>query len=175
MGSGKILRASIRKYGVDNFKKEILEFIETRELLIEAEKKYITSEMIIDKDCMNIMSGGTGGFISIEQQRHRSECGGKAFANKLKNDENFKKEHSFVASKNLMSGLLNGNYKRCDWTNKKHSDETKKLISDKAKERIGDKNSQYGTCWITKNGLNKKIKKDELDKYQLEGWVKGRK
>jgi len=66
MGSGKRLRYSMRKYGIDNHKKEILEFFETRELLIEAEKKAITPEMITDNNCMNIMSGGTGGFVNLE-------------------------------------------------------------------------------------------------------------
>ena len=60
--------------------------------------------------------------------------------------------------------------------NKKHSDETKKLMSKKAKGvGVGNKNSQYGTCWITKNGDNKKIKKENLNQYIKEGWNKGRK
>jgi hypothetical protein len=40
---------------------------------------------------------------------------------------------------------------------------------------VGKENSQYGTCWITKNGTNKKIKKEEIDKWYKIGWVKGRK
>ena len=39
---------------------------------------------------------------------------------------------------------------------------------------IGEANSQHGTCWITKEGINKKIKKETLDTYLNEGWVKGR-
>ncbi len=47
-------------------------------------------------------------------------------------------------------------------------------MSDKASKRIGTANSQYNTCWITKDGLNKKIKKEDIDQYHNEGWVKGR-
>jgi hypothetical protein len=39
---------------------------------------------------------------------------------------------------------------------------------------IGIKNSQYGTCWITKNNENKKIKKTEINPYLNDGWVRGR-
>jgi hypothetical protein len=36
------------------------------------------------------------------------------------------------------------------------------------------KNSQFGTCWITKDGVNKKIKKEELNSWIEQGWCKGR-
>lgn len=38
----------------------------------------------------------------------------------------------------------------------------------------GDKNSQYGTCWITNGEENKKIKKEDLDKWLEIGYYKGR-
>ena len=66
--------------------------------------------------------------------------------------------------------------KNLDWTGKKHSEETKQLLSEKQKGTgVGELNSQYGTCWITKDGANKKIKKEGLETYLNEGWVKGRK
>ncbi len=89
MGSGRRLRASIRKYGKETFKVEILEFFETRELLVEAEIKAITPDMLTDKNCMNIKGGGEGGFISDEQQRHRSKCGNNALKHKMANDLEF--------------------------------------------------------------------------------------
>lgn len=58
---------------------------------------------------------------------------------------------------------------------KKHSDETKLKISQaNALSQLGERNSQYGTCWITLNGENKKIKKEEIDLYLIEGWQRGR-
>lgn len=176
MGSGRRLRASMRKYGVDNFSKEILEFFETRDLLIEAEKNAITPEMITDKNCMNLMGGGSGGFISDEQQRHRSICAAKARIEKLKNDPIFKQKHTEHVSKLMTDLHKKGKIKRPDWNGKSHSEETKQLISQVMKNKgIGESNSQYGTCWITKDGINKKIKKEDLETYLNEGWVKGRK
>ena len=58
---------------------------------------------------------------------------------------------------------------------KPKSEETKKKMSIAKKDTgIGEKNSQYGTCWMTKNGINKKIKKEELINYMNEGWNNGR-
>jgi len=47
----------------------------------------------------------------------------------------------------------------------------------KLKKKKGIKNSQYGTCWVFNISLrkNKKIKKEEIEKYLNEGWTKGRK
>ena len=175
MGSGRRLTASIRKHGVDNHKKEIIEFFETRELLVEAEKKAITPEMITDNNCMNLKGGGEGGFISEEQQRHRSECGGKAYGERLKNDKEFRNTVIERNKIHLLNYIKSGNHNFKTFEGKKHSDETKNKISKtKSQQGKGSANSQYGTCWVTKDGLNKKIKKENLIIYQQEGWVKGR-
>jgi hypothetical protein len=58
---------------------------------------------------------------------------------------------------------------------KKHSSETKKKISEaNALSQLGEKNSQFGTCWITRDCENKKIKKEDLESFLSEGWIKGR-
>jgi hypothetical protein len=126
MGSGKRLGFSIKKHGKENHTKEILEFFDSRELLIEGEKKAITSDMIADKMCMNLCAGGNGW-----NSNHN-----KAFLEKLKNDEafraNFSKKMSDIKKKACLTFeiIKNLNY---DWTGKKHSDETKKLMSEKKK------------------------------------------
>ena len=61
------------------------------------------------------------------------------------------------------------------WEGKKHSEETKKKMSKSHQgKQNGEKNSQYGTCWITKDGINKKIKKSDLDVFVNNGWKRGR-
>ena len=42
-------------------------------------------------------------------------------------------------------------------------------------EGSGKSNSQYGSCWATKEGVNKKIKKEELGTFISDGWEQGRK
>jgi hypothetical protein len=43
------------------------------------------------------------------------------------------------------------------------------------KHQQGEKNSQYGTCWIHNDKKSISIKKEDLEKYLAEGWIKGRK
>lgn len=58
LGSGTRLRRSIRKYGEKNFKREILEFCNSREELSRKESEIVNSDLIKDNLCMNLMIGG---------------------------------------------------------------------------------------------------------------------
>ena len=171
LGSGNRLRLAIRKHGKENFKRDILEFCESRIELQKLEKEIVTINEIAKKDCMNLRIGGEGGwFVEIHH---------KAFKEKLINDEEFRNNYSLKQSENTKKAILEGRIKTWkelyDWTGKKHSEETKELMSEIKKDTgTGDTNSQYGTCWITKDGVNKKIKKENINDYLLDNWVKGR-
>lgn len=63
------------------------------------------------------------------------------------------------------------------WCGRKHKPETIEKFKKTYKEighQQGEKNSQYGKCWITKDGESKSIKKDELELFESMGWKKGR-
>jgi hypothetical protein len=95
---------------------------------------------------------------------------------KFNNDENFRKSRNQKSSETIKKNHLEGKMNPKRFKDKKHSDKTKQLISEKMKGMgIGENNSQYGTCWITKDGANKKIKKEEIETYLNEGWLRGRK
>ena len=68
MGSGKRLRYSIRKYGIENHTKEILEFLNDRESLAKREAEIINEQFLQDPLCMNLQLGGGGGFSSEEHK-----------------------------------------------------------------------------------------------------------
>ena len=64
------------------------------------------------------------------------------------------------------------------WKGRQHEKEYFEKIKKTFKEikhQQGEKNSRYGTVWVTKNGVNKSINKNELEFYINDGWVKGRK
>lgn len=127
MGSGKRLRHSIRKYGVDNHTKEILEYCDSRELLIEAEKRYITFEMLCDNNCMNIMSGGTGGATMTGRIQSEETIRKRVISNTgKKRSEKYKKENAIRMSK-IWTGnqLAKGNK---HWVGRKHTEESIDLM-----------------------------------------------
>ena len=177
MGSGRRLRASIRKHGEDNHTKEILAFYDTRKLLAEAEKEAITPEMITDKDCMNMMGGGEGGFISDEHQKYRSSCAGKKFSQMRKDNPELDKEYRGKLSKGIRKAYKEGRITPTvgGWNKGKTlSDEHKTNIGKtNSVKQSGKGNSQYGTCWITKDGTNKKVNKGDLEAHLEQGWLKG--
>ena len=176
MGSGKILRYSIRKYGTENHTKEILEYLPTRELLVLREIEIVTKELISDGKCMNLKEGGTGGWINEEHRIKCSKAGNAAKKIKLKNDLEYRQNYINKRLKNILESNALGKNDSMRFTGKFHSDETKQLMSEiKKGTGTGETNSQYGTCWITKDSINKKIKKEDLETYLNEGWLKGRK
>ncbi len=175
LGSGTILRYSIRKYGKNNHTKEILEYCKTREELAILENKIVNENLIKDSKCMNLTSGGLG-FGDFEHMMRCSKAGNKAFKEKLEEDKEFFIKFSEQSSKITKKTHAEGKLTTPDWTGKNHSEESKQLMSEKKKGLgIGETNSQFGTCWITKNGINKKIKREALETYLNEGWLKGRK
>ncbi len=167
LGSGNRLRLAVRKHGKENFKREIIEFCKNRDELRKRESKVITLEEVAKKECMNLAIGGEGGF---------TDSGGPmAFAKKFKEDKEFGDKIRATLIENVKKAHKNGNIKYDNFTDKKHSEETKKKMSESSKGmNTGYKNGSYGTCWITKDGANKKIKKEEIDIYLNLGWNKGR-
>jgi hypothetical protein len=186
MGSGKILRYSLRKYGIENHTKEILEFLPTREELVLREIEIVTKELMSDGLCMNLKEGGQGGFFSVEAVKKGRVITDKILEEKYGSDfrkiviKNYRNSLSdddkLILSNKIKEAHKNINFNFKTFEGKSHSEETKKLMSAVKKGTgTGETNSQYGTCWITKDGVNKKIKKEDLDTYLNQDWVKGRK
>lgn len=178
MGSGRRLRYSINKYGKNNHKVEILEFVDSREELIKREEEIVNLNEIAKQECMNLRVGGTGGFSSEQQRENAKKSNVKQKILRENNPEWVEqyKENCVKAQKKVYEEGRREKTYFYDWNGKTHSDETKQKMSESSKGiGIGKTNSQYGTCWITKDGQNKKIKKEELDTFISQGWERGRK
>jgi hypothetical protein len=175
MGSGKRLKYSLNKHGIENHTKEILEFLDDRDSLAKREREIVNENMIQDSLCMNITLGGRGaslfgennGFFGKTRTEEHKNSMLLGLKSKFENEE-FKTEwKSRISSTKKEYYSLGGNN---PFRGKSHSEETKEKMRNS--DRTGNKNSQFGTCWINNGTENKKIKKEE----QIpDGWKLGRK
>jgi hypothetical protein len=60
LGSGSYFYRSLKKYGKENFKREILKFFDNREALVKAERELVTEDLVKDTNCYNVQVGGEG-------------------------------------------------------------------------------------------------------------------
>jgi len=189
MGSGTYLKRAQRKYGIENFSKEILfDFISENEMM-EKELELVNEEFVTNKQTYNLTLGGNYGswlnFASEEDKISFARAG--AIANN-KNGGNIKasKAHhdllktDIVYRENWLKKLIDGCKVADTWTDRKHTDLTKSRMKETHKNNKhaqGEKNSQYGTCWIysLEHKKSSKIKLVDLDIWLNLGWVKGRK
>jgi hypothetical protein len=58
MGSGKVLKKAQKKYGLENFQKDILCYCSSWEELLDKEIELVTSEFVARKDTYNLTEGG---------------------------------------------------------------------------------------------------------------------
>ena len=63
MGSGKRIQYAIKKYGIENFKKDILKFFDTSEEAYNYEAEVVTEQLVKSKECYNLKLGGSGGWM----------------------------------------------------------------------------------------------------------------
>ena len=61
LGSGKHLRYAIKKYGIDNFKFEILYSVSSKEEMFELERNIVNEDLVKNPQTYNLKIGGSGG------------------------------------------------------------------------------------------------------------------
>jgi hypothetical protein len=165
------LRYAIRKYGKVNFELEIIEFFDSRELLIEGEKKIITDEIVKDKDSYNISYGGLGG-VQNEEHRKKMREGSSKFQKEKWKDDDYRDKISNMLRNNMKRNHELNKIKYDTFTGKKHSDDTKlKMSVVKKGKGLKSDNSQWGSKWITNGIESKKVNENEK---LPENWFYGR-
>lgn len=178
IGSGKYLKHAIEKYGIENFKKEILFQFDNEDETNAKEAELVTEEFVKEDTNYNLCPGGNGGFGYINSNEElRIEKNKKARS--ITNTRHKEKLKSWAAKGGTTTYEKHGvNVKfleagRNSFLGKTHTLETKSLIGEKnSKHQKGNGNSQFGTMWITNGDDNKKISKNEPIP---DGWVNGRK
>ena len=182
-GSGLMLKRAILKYGKENFEKIILEHFNNIEDMYNKEAEIVNLSFIKRKDTYNITEGG-----KIENTIEAKRMGGIVGGNKVKekkigifneelrkkySEENLKKQkENNIGFYNKEVGLLARKEAQSPKAKEKRKETFKKI-----NHQQEEKNSCFGTCWIYNESIkeSKKIKKEDLEKYILGGWIKGRK
>ena len=172
MGSGTLLMRAIDKHGIDNFVKEVLFEASSAEEMFDKERELVE----IGKHTYNIKNGGEGGFDYInnvvfangkgEEIRRKISLALKGKLTKEKSP--WYGKHLYEETKRKISQKNKGNK---SFTGRKHTEETKLKMSLSSR---GKHTGSNGTCWITRDNINKRIKIDVLNDYLSQGWRKGR-
>ena len=144
MGSGKLIKCAIKKYGRDNFKKEILFVFDS---LLEAQNKEIeivNINFIMDDNNYNIsIGGGLGGAdingLTFHNKKHSDESKNKISKSKL--------GKSYLTEDGKNKIIINNNIKTYGFSNICKSN------------RYGNRNHWSGCChrydWFKSYGINR--------------------
>jgi len=173
MGSGKRIKAVIKKYGVNNFSKVVLFEFTTRKELLQKEAEVVNEEFVLRNDTYNIVIGGGGGSTSKTNGmlgKHQTTKHREASQQYMTNNKEKYQTNEYRAY--MSRRLKEIGHNHATFRGRTHSEATLKQMSQSSKgQGIGANNSQYGTCWITNGEINKKIPKDTTIP---DGWKLGR-
>lgn len=191
MGSGKVIQQAIEKYGIENFKKQILEVFDNSKSMYDREKEIVTEEFLKNENVYNLRLGGNGGWDYITEtglnrtseilEKRRNDLIKWHSQNDTTKDNNgfFGKNHS-EQTKHLISEKRkeyfdNGGEHPKGMLNKEHSLETKSHLSEVMKMKsslIGKTGLEHptgGTKWY-----NNGIMHMRSEQHPGEGWIEGR-
>lgn len=168
MGSGKYLKRAIKKYGIENFIKEILFVFDNKSEMFAKEAEIVTEEFISTYNTYNIKPGGSGGNPGIIG----------AFKGKTHSEESKEK-----IRKSGKSQIITDEHKRKmsnnNWAKKDpeaHREHMRRLgkLPKSAEHRKNVAKANMGKIVINNGVIAKRISKEELFKYENLGWSKGR-
>ena len=122
MGSGNLIQRAIKKYGIENFTKEILFDVYGEDLMNFLEEAIVDEAFVSRKDTYNIAVGGKGGFSPVCSEETR-----KKISEAMKGKKHRLGTHQSDEWKRNMSERMKGN----KWNIGKHlSEEQRRKISE---------------------------------------------
>ncbi len=150
IGSGKLLQLAIKKYGKENFTREILYLCKDSKEMFEKEREIVNEEVVKDKNSYNVKIGGEANyyFINHNHLNHKNNQH-LIHGEKCKNDIEYRKQ--FIQKMTII--------------NKKNGLKLKgKTPSNKNMKII----------YNPETHLTKYVSKNDIETYLNNGWIKGR-
>jgi len=108
MGSGKLIYSAIKKYGKENFTKQVLFVYDNEKEMNSKEKELVNENFVKSRQSYNIALGGKGGFSPTHDNSTYGKLGGEAYAYRLKTDPEFEAKESEKRKKAGLKGCEKG-------------------------------------------------------------------
>ena len=105
MGSGKRLHSAYKKYGIENFEKEILHIFDNECDMRNKEKELV----VLNENSYNLCEGGKGGFGYINRNKLNLRTGAKLSEETKKKISENRKKVVTEESRKKQSELMRGN------------------------------------------------------------------
>lgn len=186
MGSGSRLKNAFKKYGIENFEKEILRFFDTGKEAFEYEAEVVTEELVYDNNCYNMVCGGRCAFdndfnIAIKNEDGTTEIISKDDPRYLSNDfVGYSKGMVMAkdsAGKIYRVSVNDSRYLSGELVSIAKGHITTEEHRKKLRESQREFYKNHPICTVFKIDVNgecvrKRIYEEELDVYINDGWEK---
>lgn len=169
-GSGKLIRKIIAKYGLENFSREVLEYVKPEEVFLK-ESEWIKKENTLIPNGYNLTVESLGGFYQLNEETGEIVFKGHSNWEDLSEDEKVKrlqKMHSAARTPEARQKISEGNRRKyANWSAEKwqnFKENCSKGWSDEARESMkvkvaGSRNGMFGKSyyerWIELYGEEK--------------------
>jgi hypothetical protein len=148
-GSGKQITAAVKKYGIENFKKEVLYFCSSIKEISDKEAEIVTEIFVKRDDTYNMHKGGLGGwehYNGSESHKSNASKGGKKSAKLLNDFIADQKENNTEWWQKRIEYITEANRRKNNnsWLNLSQ-DEYQRRRQAASQNALGKLNSSYGT------------------------------
>lgn len=182
MGSGKYLKRSMEKHGIEKFEKEILHVFDNPEDMFAKEGEIVNEDFLAEENTYNLKVGGEGGFDYINRNGHTnkgkdynkiSEQAKERWSNMSANEKKELISKMIVGRKRKYKSLSDEERRRIfgGMKGKHHSDETKRYLS--VMKKGVKTTSTLNKQWFYSEKLRKNILVG-MNEDVPDGFVKGR-
>ena len=178
LGSGKIIKRSIKKHGEAQHERSIIEACASFEELCQREKAIITENILLDPLCMNLSFGGSGGWAYVnaltEVQTKRIEHMRTDEYRAKRSQEQTARWSDEKYRESFYQTVKSDEYKESRRVQMNEVYQDKALIEKVRTAKLGEKNPAFGKKWVYKGTATTYAAKDEIEKFIADGWKLGR-